>query len=300
MSDYKLESMSKETIGTTLMKLFFPLLLLVMGLVMIVVSLVKEPIAGETQSDWFFYGALTVFTIGVVSILYMLELVNKIVHLSVTIILSVVCAFLAYMSFQSVEETMILRDEKTKKEKWVIQGLSDIRDIQVAYKKTYGVYAPDFAELKRFLLNDLTYRTVRNGEIPDRKPTPEEALKLGYDLIKDESKILDGFDESEALALGYLDIDTIWFPVIENLFTGEDAKKRKRRFDFSIDEFQYVPLTNKEVLFSMTIVNPDSVTSYFMALDPKPYDPFKKDHQPRDTLKVGSLTENSTSGSWGE
>jgi hypothetical protein len=65
---------------TTLTKLFFPLLVSILGLVMIFFAVSKEPIAGQTQTEWFLYGAIVIFVIGIATILYMLEMINKILH----------------------------------------------------------------------------------------------------------------------------------------------------------------------------------------------------------------------------
>jgi hypothetical protein len=291
---------------TTLTKLFFPLLISILGLVMIFFALSKEPIAGQTQTEWFLYGAIVIFVIGIASTLYMLEMINKILHFTIMGISLIICVALWSMSVTSVAETQaeMIKIDETKKA--VIQGLSDIRDIQVAYKKKTGKYTESFDTLRNFLLEEKTYKTVRIfpidsiQSIPDRKPTLEEAAILGYDPIKDEAKILDGIDEKEAISLGFLKIDTLWFPVLENLFTGKEAAKRKREYVFNINEFEYVPKNKEKIQFVMKVAIIDSVTNYFLAYDPKPITPIGyKDDQPRDTLKVGSLTENSTTGSWG-
>lgn len=300
--------MSEKSINSSsITKLIFPIALSLFGLIMIIFGLSKEPIAGQTQTEWFLYGAIVVFVIGITSLLYMLELVNKIIHFSVLTISIIVSVALTIMSIQSVEKTQaeIIKYETTRKA--VIQGLSDIRDIQVAYKKKTGKYTDSFDTLRKFLLEEKTYKTVRvyliegMESIPDRKPTLEEAATLGYDPVKDEAKIQDGIDEAEAIILGFIRIDTTWFPVLENLFTGKEAAKRKREYPFNIDEFQYVPLNKEKIQFTMKVAIIDSVTNYFMAIDPKPLKPLGyKENQPHpDTLKVGSLTENSTSGSWG-
>jgi hypothetical protein len=291
---------------TTLTKLFFPLLISILGLVMIFFALSKEPIAGQTQTEWFLYGSIVIFVIGIASTLYMLEMINKILHFTIMGISLIICVALWSMSVTSVAETQaeMIKIDETKKA--VIQGLSDIRDIQVAYKKKTGKYTESFDTLRNFLLEEKTYKTVRIfpidsiQSIPDRKPTLEEAAILGYDPIKDEAKILDGIDEKEAISLGFLKIDTLWFPVLENLFTGKEAAKRKREYVFNINEFEYVPKNKEKIQFIMKVAIIDSVTNYFLAYDPKPITPIGyKDDQPRDTLKVGSLTENSTTGSWG-
>jgi len=291
---------------TTLTKLFFPLLISILGLVMIFFALSKEPIAGQTQTEWFLYGSIVIFVIGIASTLYMLEMINKILHFTIMGISLIICVALWSMSVTSVAETQaeMIKIDETKKA--VIQGLSDIRDIQVAYKKKTGKYTESFDTLRNFLLEEKTYKTVRIfpidsiQSIPDRKPTLEEAAILGYDPIKDEAKILDGIDEKEAISLGFLKIDTLWFPVLENLFTGKEAAKRKREYVFNINEFEYVPKNKEKIQFVMKVAIIDSVTNYFLAYDPKPITPIGyKDDQPRDTLKVGSLTENSTTGSWG-
>jgi hypothetical protein len=290
-----------------LLKLSFPLVVSLFGILMISFSITKEPIAGQTQTEWFLYGAIVILVIGIATTLYMLEMINKIIHFVVMGLSLIICVALWAMSVNSVSRTQaeLIKYDNTRKA--VIQGLSDIRDIQVAYKKKTGKYTDSFDTLRKFLLEEKTYKTVRIfpidsiQSIPDRKPTLEEAALLGYDPIKDEAKILDGIDEKEAIILGFLEIDTLWFPVLENLFTGKEAAKRKREYVFNIDEFEYVPMNPEKIKFVMKVAEIDSVTNYFMAIDPKPLKPlgYKPDQPHPDTLKVGSLTENSTTGSWG-
>ncbi len=299
--------MSENSTNTTLLsKLFFPVFITVFGIIMIYFALDKEPIAGEKQTDWFLYGALTIFVIGVSSILYMLEIINKMLHTILMVALIGLSVTLTYLSIVSVRTTQsqLVEIELTKKA--VIQGLSDIRDIQIAYKKKTGKYTDSFDSLRTFLLEEKTYKTVRvfkNGleAIPDRQPTPEECAILGYDLIKDEAKIKDGIDESEALKLDFLEIDTTWYPIMEKLFTGKDAAKKERPFVFNVNTFEYVPMSPSKAKFVMEVAIIDSVTNYFRAYDPAPITPYGyKPGQPHNKgLYVGSLTENSTTGSWG-
>lgn len=293
-----------ENLGLFAKKYLFPIVITIVGIGLLILGLKIEPVSGEQQTTGFILGAVAVLIMGVVSLLYTLELIHRMVHLGIMVVLFAACGVLTFMSYNSLQDTIAKRNQKTKVDKHVKQGLSDVRDIQVAYKKVYGKYAPNFEELKRFLEEDKVFDVVKNGTPPDRRPTPEESAILGYDLIADENKIIDGIQEDEAVLLGFMTIDTVYYPVMEDLFTGVEAQKRNRAFPFEIGKLDIVPMnsTSEKFVLETLDVQEDSVTThhYFLAYDPNPFDPFKKTDQSRDTLKIGSLVERSTSGNWGE
>jgi hypothetical protein len=56
----------------------------------------------------------------------------------------------------------------------------------------------------------LSWETNQTGNIPNRKLTPQECVILGYDLVKDKSKIDDGINTEEAIKLGLIAQDTVY------------------------------------------------------------------------------------------
>lgn len=75
-----------------------------------------------------------------------------------------------------------------------------------------------FGNTKRFIetswatnSNVQNYADDERGSIPNRKLTPQECLILGYDLVKDKSKIDDGINTEEAIKLGFIVKDIIYY-----------------------------------------------------------------------------------------
>ena len=295
-----------EQLGLFAKKYFFATLLIITGLILVILAITPEAVIEKTQSSGFLIGGLCILVAGIVTLLYVLEIINKIVHISVMVVLFVTCLILTVMSVNSLEDTIAkknLQEEYIKNGK---QSLEDIRTIQLAYKKKYGKFATNFDELKRFVTQDKIYRTIPrilhpSGKIPDRQPNAEEIAILGYDPFADEALIKDGIDEAEAIKLGYFQVDTIWVPVLENLFFNDDVNTSevKRKFPFDPTKVDVVRTPNDSLVnFVMQSKEIDSLTNAFTVYDPYAYNPFKEKGQRRDTLRLGNLSDGSTNGSW--
>ncbi len=295
-----------DKLGLFAKKYLFASILIIVGVVLVIMSLKPVPVIERTQSTWFLIGGLSILVSGIVTLLYILEVISRIIHLSVMAVLFVTCAILTVLSINSLSETIEKRNMYEAYQKDGKQALDDIRTIQMAYKKTYGKFAPDFKELKRFLMNDETYRTVpvilhESGKIPDRRPNADEIAILGYDPFEDEALINDGIDEAEAIILGYYRVDTIWVPVLESLFFSETTNnsETKRRYDFIPEKVDLVRMPfDSSVNYVMLSAELDSASNAFMVFDPYAYNPFRENHQKRDTLKMGNLNDGSLIGSW--
>lgn len=298
-----------EQLGLFSKKYLFSTLLIIMGLVLVIVALTPNEAVQRTQSTWFLFGGAAILTAGIVSLLYALEMINRVVHFSVMIVLFVFCGILTVLSIKSLNETIEKREAKEKYDKEVKQSLDDIRTVQLAYKKVYGIFATDFAELNRFLTEDEVYKTIpvvlhESGQIPDRQPKGWELDTLGYDPFEDEALIQDGIDEQEAIKLGYFRVDTMWVPVMEDLFFSEEAQKNAalREFDFDASLLSVIRNTvdDQTHLFKLVTKEIDSVSNSMLVIDTYAFNPFKEEGQPRDTMKLGSLdlSDESTNGSW--
>lgn len=295
-----------EQLGLYAKKYLFASILIITGLVLVIMAVTPEAVIEKTQSTWFLIGGISILAAGIVTLLYVLEIISKVVHLAVMSLLFVTCAILTVLSINSLTDTMEKIDLYETYEKNAKQSLEDIRTIQLAYKKKYGKFAPDFAELKRFLENDQVYRTIPiikhpSGKIPDRQPNAEEIAILGYDPFEDENLIKDGIDEAEAIKLGYFQVDTVWIPVLENLFFNEEAQTSEiiRRFDFDPSKVDVVR-TPKDTLvnFVMESVEIDSATNAFYVYDPYAYNPFTESGKSSTPFSLGNLSDGSTNGSW--
>ena len=225
-------------------KYIFPVLVILMGL-MLLNTAIFSGTGSTSQSGTFLLGALVVVAMGVVTILYIKEIITKKTHLSILSLMLISCLLLGYSTYSSISTTIAQIDLKKKIDSNIKQGLRDIEIIQLEYKKKYGWYSDNFEELKRFLLNDSVYSISTKGIVPDYKITPEHCEILGYDPILDYIQI-ESYDEQEALKCGLLTKDTSWENVLVKLFDTSQDSSNNRIYNFDINNFDLVPMSQNK------------------------------------------------------
>ncbi|MAE15614.1 MAG: hypothetical protein CL821_08515 [Crocinitomicaceae bacterium] len=225
-------------------KYIFPVLVILMGL-MLLNTAIFSGTGSTSQSGTFLLGALVVVAMGVVTILYIKEIITKKTHLSILSLMLISCLLLGYSTYSSISTTIAQIDLKKKIDSNIKQGLRDIEIIQLEYKKKYGWYSDNFEELKRFLLNDSVYSISTKGIVPDYKITPEHCEILGYDPILDYIQI-ESYDEQEALKCGLLNKDTSWENVLVKLFDTSQDSSNNRLYNFDINNFDLVPMSQNK------------------------------------------------------
>jgi hypothetical protein len=287
-----------EKFGLIAKKFLFPTIIIIAGLLVVIKGMSADVETNIMQTDGFLYGGLAILLMGVVTLLYILEIINRIVHLVLMAILFCSTVGLGIMTMNSVNNTIAEMDLKEKTDNFIKQGLSDIRDIQVEYKKKYGVYTSSFPALKSFLLKDSIMDILRsNGDdypngMPDGSVSPEHCIILGY--ASNAYDLTESYDESEALKVGIFINDTIWRGVMGVIFDNESALEKEREFMFEVSNLSNIPLSDssKFLMFADTL---DGGTPVFLVKDPYPFDPFNT----KDTLMMGSMTESKNTGNWG-
>jgi len=250
-----------ENAGTVIKKYIFPIIITFTGLMLLYTALFSG--TGKiSQSGNFTVGALVVFLMGIVTFLYIKQIINKNSHLIVLGVMLITCLILGYSTYSSVATTITEIELKKEIDTHIKQGLRDIEVAQLEYKKKYGWYSNTFSELKRFLLKDSVYSISTTGIVPDYKITPEHALILGYDLIQDYIQI-ESYDESEALKCGLLKKDTSWINVMEKLFPTKIDSTSKRIFPFNVDNLNIVPMSeDKEFILKAGILESSDDISF--------------------------------------
>jgi hypothetical protein len=289
-----------EKFGLIAKKFLFPTIIIIAGLLVVIKGMSADAETNIMQTGGFLYGGLAILLMGIITLLYILEIINRIVHLVLMAILFCSTVGLGIMTINSVNDTIAEMDLKEKTDSFIKQGLSDIRDIQVEYKKKYGVYTSSFPALKVFLLKDSIMDILRsNGDdypngMPDGRVSLDHGVLLGYDPIRDDA-LYESYDESEALKVGIFINDTIWRGVMGVIFDNESALKKERAFMFEVSNLSNVPLSDssKFLMFADTL---DGGTPVFLVKNPYPFDPFNT----KDTLMMGSMTESKNTGNWGE
>ena len=193
----------------------------------------------------------------------------------------IILAFLVYKSPISLKE---FQEETNYRKAAVIQDLKDIRTAQIAYKDRYKTYADNFESLVSFIKNDSVLLIKAIGETPDSL-TEEQALKAGI-----------------------ISRDTIYSPVMESVFGENYLVTRDNRFSFDINELSKVPFTNDQSSYEIdagrvekgkVVVQVFEVsTQYKTFLNDLNAD--NKGINLEDFIRVGSMSEASINGNWGE
>jgi hypothetical protein len=252
-----------NNIGKNIGDFVFPSILILAG-----TSITFSAVFGGQNGYWLL-GGLLILIVGVFSILMKLgKLSNAIQRILffAFIPLALVTAYFAYRSIQAPIEFNI---EKKKRYAKVEYKLKTIRDWQLAYKSVYRKYASSFDTLIVFVNTD------------------------SFPVIKALGNVPDTLTEQAAVDLGIVTRDTIMVSVRDSLFKSEG----------DINDIRFIPYSPKQP-FKMEsgIVEKGQVevpvfevfaqnVYIFEGIEPEYYDP-------KDGLKVGSMTEPSTSGNW--
>ena len=223
-------------------KYIFPAIVILLGLVLLNTALFSGT-GSINQSGTFLLGAIVVLLMGVITVLYIKEIIGKNAHLIILFSLLISCLFLGYSTYSSISTTIAQIELKKEIDANIKQGLRDIEIVQLEYKKKYGWYSDNFNELKRFLAQDSVYSISTMGVVPDYKITSEHADILGYDAILDYIQ-LESYDEKEALMCGLLTKDTSWENVFEKLFNSDSLDNRL--YDFKLENLDLVPMSDNK------------------------------------------------------
>ena len=229
-------------------KYIFPITIIIVGIILVKSGLSADKASGITQTSAYLYGGIAILSMGIISTLYIMDVISKMIQNVLLIILLIVSVYLANIAYNSVDETIAQIEEKKHKDKYIKQALRDIETIQLEYKKKFTWYSNDFNILKEFILNDSVYSVSTIGKVPDTKITLEHQKILGYNAIIDYKEI-ESYEEDEALLCGLLRKDTTWESVLAKLFTSESALKTERVYKFNVETFNLVPLNNDTIEF---------------------------------------------------
>ena len=174
---------------------------------------------------------------------------------------------LVALDYKSIKDPVDFMAEKERRYEYVIQNLKDIRTAQLAFKATNGIYAPTFDTLINFVRLD------------------------SFKVVKAIGMVPDTLTEMEALELGIVSRDTTMSSVQDSIFGARYLKDYVG--SFYLDSLPYIPF-GQGVVFEMETseIERGSVkVPVFQVVDANPFDK-------KQILKVGSLSDPSTSGNW--
>ncbi len=148
---------------------------------------------------------------------------QKVLYIILTwLILPACIVALVWLNYSSVNKPVEFKKEQSRREAVAIQNLKDIRDLQVAYKNTYSVYAPDMDALLNYYDNGFV-KMLKQVGIKDDEATninTEKKLKsINVTLTGEEKAEIDSLAHARA--------------AIEASKAKEDGKARKVKKDYN-------------------------------------------------------------------
>lgn len=200
------------------------------------------------------------------------------------IVLWIVCIFLGYMIYKSV--TGPIEFDEVKKERFaeVIDRLKDIRNAQEAYKSVNGRYANNFNDLVAFV--DTGRYTITQQR---------DSSYMEYDRVYQ-------IDMLKEVTI----IDTLGFvPVRDSLFRNSDRYKQMMNVPYAANDEKFT--MKADIIEKAGYKAPvfEAKVSKSVVLYDQPKDLVNRENSHVSVeevngseIKVGSLTEVSTSGNW--
>ncbi|MCF8463405.1 MAG: hypothetical protein K9G41_01085 [Flavobacteriales bacterium] len=252
-----------NNLGKNIGDFIFPSLLIIGGLLILFYS-----VFGGQNGFWILGGSL-ILIVGLFSVAMKLGLLSSVLQKVMFFVFLPMVFVTAYFAYRSIQAPIEFNIEKNKRYARVESKLKTIRDWQLAYKSVYRVYASDFDTLINFVNTD------------------------SFPVVKALGTVPDSLTEQQAIDLGLVTRDTMHVSVRDSLFKS----------DGDINLVRYIPPKNTQ-LFKMEsgliekgqvmvpVFEVVALNSYiFEGIEPEYYDP-------QGDLRVGSMTEPSTSGNW--
>ena len=191
----------------------------------------------------------------------------------------IILAWLVYRSPISLKE---FQEETNYRKSAVIQDLKDIRTAQIAFKDKYRVYAGDFNSLLSFVKNDSLAVVKAIGETPD------------------------SLTEDQALMAGIISRDTVFVPVYQTIYNQDYLDTRDNRFPFDLEKLSMVPFSDETFSIESGNIEKGKVVVQVFEVSTtfgtflNGLDATNKGIDLDNTLRVGSMSDASINGNWGE
>jgi len=201
---------------------------------------------------------------------------------TIQLILWPVIILLAWLVYKSPISLKEFQEETNYRKSAVIQDLKDIRTAQIAFKDKYRVYANDFNSLLSFVKNDSLAVIKAIGETPD------------------------SLTEEQALMSGIISRDTVFVPVYQTIYNQDYLDTRDSRFPFNLEKLSKVPFSDEtyniesgNIIKGKVVVQVFEVSTTFGTFL-NGLDATNKGIDLDNTLRVGSMSDASINGNWGE
>ncbi|HLW29960.1 MAG TPA: hypothetical protein VKX29_03820 [Brumimicrobium sp.] len=277
----------------------------VFGIIMIVIGIQSE------QDMLFMFAAVNLFIGGVLALLFSAGILGRNLVLGIGVVCIAATVFVGYKSVQAIDNT-IKHDIAFQKSELLYQySLTQIRDIQRAYRSKNGVYAPNFDALVEFFENDKIQKIESLGSVPSRKLTLKERDALYTDkraldknMTEREAALLVELGNPENAAdLASFKRDTVMI-LYKDEYLSSRSRDRVRKSlglgEFDINELRYIPMTDPKE--EWTIETRDNVVylgdtiATIHVYGKEAVSRFEEGS--RKTVGFGNLSTNSDKGTW--
>lgn len=194
--------------------------------------------------------------------------------------LNIILAYFVYNSINSEVEFQKLAKVRIAEN---IQKLKDIRAVQISYKNKYKGFSDDFDSLLVFMNYDSVAVVKSEGEVPD------------------------SLTELQAVQAGLISRDTIYIAAKSHIFNEDYLTTRNEKFPLNIEQLRYIPYTaDKSYEIDAGSVEKGEVIVQVFEVSAKygdvliGLDAENKKYDLSSFLRVGSMSEASLNGNWGE
>ena len=206
----------------------------------------------------------------------------------ITLILIPINIILAFFVYDSITSEVEFNKQAKERIAENVQKLKDLRTLQIAYKKENDVFADNFNSLLDFLENDSTTIIKSVGETPD-------SLVNGKQIT-----------DAKALEMGLISRDTLYVSAKESIFDENYIKSRDNKYPFDINTLSIIPFTEQKYNIDANVIEKGKVNVQVFEISAafkhvfNGLDAENKKYDLNSLLKVGSMTEASLNGNWGE
>ena len=199
--------------------------------------------------------------------------------------LNIILAFFVYNSINSEIDFNRQAKERIAEN---VQKLKDLRTLQIAFKKEKNVFANDFPTLLNFLMKDSLQIIKSEGETPD-------SIINGKQLT-----------DIRALELGLISRDTFYVSAKNSIFDENYLNTRNENFPLDLNSIAKIPFTDLDYTIESSEIEKGKVAVQVFEISASyrkvlvGLDAENKKYALDNLLKVGSMTEASLNGNWGE
>jgi hypothetical protein len=263
-----------DNVKLLILKLFFPAILFIAGLVVIIYG------ATSGQSAFFILGGIGLLIVGGLTALLMVNYslipLQLYKYLIILFVPAVIVMF--WLSFNSINDPIKFENEYRRRGEVLKERMIHIRDAQEAFRSVNRRYTADFDTLIDF---------IKEGQMP-----------LLRRINNTPAHLRDSLSDREAIKRGFIQVDTSYIAVIDSVF--------KSVYNFNPDNIRWIPFSNPKQEFELQagMINRGNVTVpvFEVVADKRIYLADQKkqyiNQEKVISYQVGSMFEPIRDGNW--